>query len=154
VGANGSRRGERRQAEVRPRDLRRRFFGRLRERVAAAGERGIYVAVMLFEGWGIHLSTTPLHIEGHPFHRSNNVNGVAIESIHDYQVLPLDPRMQELQERYVGKVIDTVQDLPKVLWEVANESSFVIVRATAACDNLRSLVDEDLGRQAVTSCPR
>ena len=28
------------------------FFGRLRERVVAAGERGIYVDVMLFEGWG------------------------------------------------------------------------------------------------------
>ena len=26
------------------------FFGRLRDRVAAAGERGLYVAVMFFEG--------------------------------------------------------------------------------------------------------
>jgi len=28
------------------------YFGRLHDRVAAAGERGIYVSVMLFEGHG------------------------------------------------------------------------------------------------------
>jgi Family of unknown function (DUF6298) len=99
------------------------FFERLRDRVAAAGDRGIYVAVMLFEGWGIHLSTAPLHVEGHPFHAANNVNGVAIGSILDHQVLPLDPRVQELQETYIRKVVDTLHDLPNVLWEVANESS-------------------------------
>jgi hypothetical protein len=99
------------------------FFGRLRDRVTAAGERGMYVAVMLFEGWGLHLSTAPLHVEGHPFHAVNNVNGVGIESILDYQVLPLDPTIQELQEAYIRHVVDTVHDLPNVLWEVANESS-------------------------------
>jgi hypothetical protein len=99
------------------------FFERLRERVVAAGERGMYVAVMLFDGWGIHLSTAPLHVEGHPFHAMNNVSGVAIESILDYQVLPLDPRIQELQAAYIRHVVDTVHDLPNVLWEVANESS-------------------------------
>jgi hypothetical protein len=99
------------------------FFDRLRERVVAAGDRGMYVAVMLFEGWGLHLSTAPLHVEGHPFHAMNNVNGIGIESILDYQVLPLDSRVQELQASYIRHVVDTVQDLPNVLWEVANESS-------------------------------
>jgi hypothetical protein len=36
---------------------------------------------------------------------------------------PLDPRVQALQEAYIRKVVDTVHDLPNVLWEVANESS-------------------------------
>jgi hypothetical protein len=99
------------------------FFNRLRDRVAAAGDRGIYVAVMLFEGWALHLSPAPDHVEGHPFHAGNNVNGIGIDSIVDYQVLPLDPRVKELQENYVRKVIDTIHDLPNVLWEVANESS-------------------------------
>ena len=99
------------------------FFDRLRERVAAAGERDMYVAVMFFEGWALHLSPAPDHIEGHPFHADNNVNGIGIGSIVDYQVLPLDPRVQELQEAYVRKVVDTLHDLPNVLWEVANESS-------------------------------
>jgi hypothetical protein len=99
------------------------FFDRLRDRVVAAGDRGMYVAVMLFEGWALHLSPAPDHVEGHPFHAANNVNGVAIGSIVDYQVLPLDPHVQALQEAYVHKVIDTLHDLPNLLWEVANESS-------------------------------
>ena len=64
------------------------FFDRLRERVVAAGERGIYVSVMLFEGFSLHLTAAPDNIEGHPFHAANNVNGVGIRSIDDYQVLP------------------------------------------------------------------
>jgi hypothetical protein len=99
------------------------FFDRLRERVVAAGERRMYVAVMFFEGWALHLSPAPDHVEGHPFHADNNVNGIGIGSIVDYQVLPLDPGVQELQEAYVRKVVDTLHDLPNVLWEVANESS-------------------------------
>jgi len=99
------------------------FFDRLRDRVIAAGDRGIYVAVMFFDGWALHLSPAPDNVEGHPFDPSNNVNGIAISSILDYQVLPLDPRVQALQEAYIHKVIDTVQDLPTVLYEVANESS-------------------------------
>jgi hypothetical protein len=99
------------------------FFGRLRDRVVAAGERDMYVAVMLFDGWALHLSPAPDHVEGHPFHGANNVSGVGIRSIVDYQVLPLDRRVRELQESYVRKVVDTLHDLPNVLWEVANESS-------------------------------
>jgi hypothetical protein len=99
------------------------YFDRLRERVMAAGEQGIYVAVMLFDGWAIHLSPAPDNVEGHPFFAENNINGIGIKSILDYQVLPLDPRVQELQELYIRKVIDTLHDLPNVLWEVANESS-------------------------------
>jgi hypothetical protein len=99
------------------------FFQRLRDRVIAAGDRGIYVAVMFFDGWALHLSPAPDHVEGHPFHASNNVNGIGITSILDYQVLPLHPRVQALQEAYIRNVVDTVHDLPNVLWEVANESS-------------------------------
>jgi hypothetical protein len=99
------------------------FFQRLRDRVVTAGRRGIYVAVMLFDGWALHLSPAPDHVEGHPFHAANNVNGVGIGSILDYQVLPLDPRVQALQEAYLRKVVDTLHDLPNLLWEVANESS-------------------------------
>ena len=99
------------------------YFDRLRERVIAAGNQGIYVAVMLFDGWALHLSPAPDHVEGHPFFSNNNINGVAIESILDYQVFPLDERVQALQEAYIHKVVDTVHDLPNVLYEVANESS-------------------------------
>ena len=99
------------------------FFNRLRQRVSAAGNEGMYVAVMLFDGWALHLSPAPDHVEGHPFHAANNVNGVGITSIVNYQVLPLDAKVQAFQEVYIKKVVDAVHDLPNVLWEVANESS-------------------------------
>ena len=98
------------------------FFDRLRARVDAAGRQGIYVAVMLFEGWGLHLSPAPDHVEGHPFHAANNINGIGIASINDVQVLPLDERIERLQQAYIENVIDTLHDLPNVLYEVANES--------------------------------
>jgi hypothetical protein len=99
------------------------YFDRLRRYVADAGKQGIYVSVMLFEGFGLHLTPPPDNIAGHPFHEANNVNGIGISSIIDYQVLPLDARVQALQEAYIRKVVDTVHDLPNVLYEVANESS-------------------------------
>ena len=99
------------------------YFDRLRDRVIAAGSEGIYISVMLFEGFSLHLTAPPDNVEGHPFHAANNINGIGITSINDYQVLPLDPRVQALQEAYMRKVIDTVHDLPNVLYEVANESS-------------------------------
>jgi hypothetical protein len=99
------------------------FFGRLRDRVVAAGRRGIYVAVMLFDGFGLHLSPAPDHVEGHPFFAANNRNGIGIGSIVDYQVLPLDPRVQQRQQAYLHQVVDTLHDLPNLLWEVANESA-------------------------------
>jgi hypothetical protein len=99
------------------------YFDRLRDYAIAAGNEGIYVSVMLFEGFGLHLSLAPDNVEGHPFYAANNVNDIGIASINDYQVLPLDPRVQALQEAYIRKVVDTVHDLPGVLYEVANESS-------------------------------
>jgi hypothetical protein len=74
------------------------------------------------EGWGLHLSPEPDNVEGHPFFAANNVNDIRIGSIDDYQVLPLDPRVQVLQEAYIRAVVDAVQHLPNVLYEVANES--------------------------------
>jgi hypothetical protein len=98
------------------------YFERLRRYVTAAANEGIYVSVMLFEGFSLILSCQPDNIEGHPFFAANNVNGIGIASINDYQVLPLEPRVQALQEAYIRKVVDTVHDLPNVLYEVANES--------------------------------
>jgi hypothetical protein len=99
------------------------YFERLRQRVAAAGQEGIYVAILLFDGWVLHLSPAPDNVAGHPCYGDNNINGVGISSIVDYQTLPLDPPIQAIQERYIRKVVDTLHDLPNVLWEVANESS-------------------------------
>ena len=92
---------------------------------------------MLFEGFSLHLTAPPDNVEGHPFHTANNVNDVGISSIVDYQVLPLPERIRELEEAYVRKVIDTVHNLPNVLYEVANESSGQTADAVTMPDGSR-----------------
>jgi hypothetical protein len=100
------------------------YFQRLRERVIAAGKRGIYVSIMLFEGWGIQF------VEGafrqHPFHPENNVNQIDGDPDSNGQGLEIHtlgvPAITRLQEAYIGKVVDTVNDLDNVLFEVSNEN--------------------------------
>ena len=119
------------------------YFDRLRERVLAAGHAGIYASVMLFEGFSLHLTDVPGNIEGHPFYAANNVNDIGISSILDYQVLPLDPRIEAIQMAYIRKMIDTVHDLPNVLYEVANESSGQAAESVVFPDG--SSVDTPIG---------
>lgn len=102
------------------------YFGRLRARVIAAGERDIYVSVMLFEGHGLHASLEPWCRDGHPFHTENNVNGIdgdpdGTGRMLDTHTLKI-PKITRLQEAYVRQVIDTVNDLDNVLYEITNES--------------------------------
>jgi hypothetical protein len=102
----------------------REYFDRLRSRVTAAGERGIYVSVMLFEGWAMQFSDGAW--EGHPFHPANNVNGVDGDVNHDGKGLEIytlaNRRVTALQEAYVRKVVDTVGDLDNALYEISNEN--------------------------------
>jgi hypothetical protein len=106
----------------------REYFDRLRSRVIAARDRGIYVSVMLFEGWEIQFTDG---WRNHPFHRANNVNGIEADLNGDGSALEYNTiadsdmgrRVLELQRAYVRKVVDTVNDLDNVLYEIANEAS-------------------------------
>ena len=104
------------------------YFDRLRSRVAAARDSGIYVSVMFFNGWSVNHfdSSQPSPWIGHPFNRNNNINGIngdpngngQGEETQDLSVSGITT----LQEAYVRKVIDTVNDLDNVLYEISNES--------------------------------
>jgi hypothetical protein len=102
------------------------YFERLRQRVSASAERGIYVSVMLFEGHGLHASLEPWCRDGHPFCRENNVNGIDGDPDDTGRVLDCHTLKMEavtaIQEAYVEKVIDTVNDLDSVLYEISNET--------------------------------
>lgn len=102
------------------------YFDRLLSRVSAARDRGIYVSIMLFEGHGLYHSLAPWRWDGHPFNLNNNVNGIdgdldkdgrGLET-HTMQIMDI----VNLQKAYIRKVIDTVNHLDNVLYEVANES--------------------------------
>ena len=103
--------------------LNEEYFARMRKRVEAARDRGMYVSVMLFDGWELQFSNWT----GHPFNRENNINGINGDTDGDgrgteIQMWPLDPAVQEIEEAYVRKVIDIVNDLDNVLYEISNES--------------------------------
>jgi hypothetical protein len=109
--------------------LNQAYFDRMRSRIIQAGDRGIYVSVMLFDGWSVANDKGGYHKnnpwKGHPFNAQNNVNGINGDpkghndglNTQDLSV----PAITQIQEAYVQKVIDTVSDLDNVLYEIDNE---------------------------------
>jgi hypothetical protein len=105
------------------------YFERMHARTIAAGKRGIYVAIMLFQGWSLHKTTSktgdPWPV--HPFNAANNINGVDVPYIavdddeHPCLHSALNPAVLARQEAYVRHVTDTVNDLDNVLYEIINE---------------------------------
>ena len=107
------------------------YFDRLRQRVQEAGQQGIYVSVMLFQGWSLNKTNTPNADPWpyHPFNPSNNTNGVGSQivnnAIDDSKKGTLhsmnNGNVLAYQEAYVEKVIETLNDLDNVLYEILNE---------------------------------
>jgi hypothetical protein len=108
------------------------FFDRLRSRVRALGDRGIYVGIMLFEGFGsVHDASLGPNSHanpwlGHPYNSGNNINHINADANGDGRGLEFhtmtQPAVHAVQKAYVRKVVDTVNDLDNVLYEIANES--------------------------------
>lgn len=105
------------------------YFQRMRQRIIAAGKRGIYCAVMLFQGWSLHKMATPYGDPWpfHPFNATNNINNVDVpypkmsDDEHACLHSTLNPAVLARQEAYVRQVIDTVNDLDNMLYEIINE---------------------------------
>ncbi len=107
------------------------YFRRLRERVEKARHHGMYVSVMLFQGFSLDKRRGNAKAKmgnawlGHPMNGANNINGIdgnpsgddTGHEVHELRV----PKVTRLQEALVRKVIDTVGDLDNVLWEIGNE---------------------------------
>jgi hypothetical protein len=101
------------------------YFDRMRTRIIQARDRGMYVSIMLFEGWELQFTDAWKY---HPFHGPNNVNGLDADPEGKgllYNQLRDDDtgkKVLSLQEAYLRKVVDTVNDLDNVLYEACNES--------------------------------
>ena len=99
------------------------YFERLRTRVIQAGQRGLYVSVMLFQGFSVVGQGA---WKAHPFNAENNANGIDGDLDGDgegkeVQRMP-DDKVVKAQEAYVGHVLETLHDLDNVLYEIVNEA--------------------------------
>ena len=107
------------------------YFDRLKDRVSTALSRRIYVSVMLFNGGSIGNRKWPDRAHknpwnSHPFRKTNNINGIDGDPNADNQgwethTWPPPQGIWAYQEAYIRKVVDTVNDLDNVLYEVTNE---------------------------------
>ena len=102
-----------------------RFFDRLRARAQALNRAGIFVGIYLFTGeW---LNRFRCSSDGYPFTGANNINGIddgyaggrkGTRSI----TMTAPNAITAFQDAYVEKVIDSLNDLPNVLWIVSEEA--------------------------------
>lgn len=102
------------------------YFARLRSRVSAAAERGIYVGVMLFESWAACVAnTTPK--EWHVTAPDNNINGIdGLASIENHWMMGwmglADPAITAIQDRLIARVVTDLNEFDNVIYEVSNEA--------------------------------
>ena len=103
------------------------YFDRVRSRVIAARDSGMYVIIMLFQGFSILDKGHDNPWKGHPLNAANNINGIDGDPDNDGKGLEAHslaiPAITAFQEAYVRKVIDTVNDLDNVLYEITNEDN-------------------------------
>jgi hypothetical protein len=101
------------------------YFDRLRTRTQALNNAGIYAGVYLFTGEFLNLFRCAS--DGYPFTGANNINGIddgytggpkGIASI----TMTAPNAITRFQDAFVDKVIDTLNDLPNVLWIVSEEA--------------------------------
>jgi hypothetical protein len=79
---------------------------------------------MLFEGWAMQRIEDGFKM--HPFNPQNNVNGVNGDANGDGKGIEVHElavsEVTEIQKAYIRKVVDTVNDLDNVLYEISNEN--------------------------------
>jgi hypothetical protein len=106
------------------------FFQRMRHRCEDLQEAGVYVSIMLFEVYGFlngeKVGDPPQTLwDGNVFNKANNINGIDVDYDGNGNGIEFfytnDKRVLRLQENYVMKVIDTLNHLDNVFYEIANE---------------------------------
>jgi len=96
------------------------YFDQLRARVQALNGAGIYAGVYFFTGeW---LKAFRSSTDGYPFSGPNNVNGIADDGALSSITMSAANAITGTQDAFIKKTIDTLNDLPNVLWIVSEEA--------------------------------
>jgi hypothetical protein len=96
------------------------YFDRLRERVRKLSAARIYAGVYFFSGEWLLRFRCP--VDGYPFTGSNNVNGIDDGGGTGSVTMTAPNAITAIQDALVEKIIDTLNDLPNVLWIVSEEA--------------------------------
>jgi hypothetical protein len=96
------------------------YFNRLRDRVRTLDKAGVYVGVYFFTGEWLNLFRFPK--DGYPLSGGNNINGIDDGGGTGAVTMTAPNGVTAIQDAYVEKVIDTLNDLPNVLWIVSEEA--------------------------------
>jgi hypothetical protein len=101
-----------------------KYFSRLRARAVQLQQNNIYAIVQLFDGLGLlnnRCGSYP-YTDGYPFTGPNNVNGIDDGGGTGSMTMTSTNAITNVQDAYVRHVVDTLNDLPNVLWEVSEEA--------------------------------
>jgi hypothetical protein len=96
------------------------YFDRLRDRVQRLHAADIYAGVYLFSAEWLLRFRFPG--DGFPLTGSNNVNGIDDGGGIGAVTMTAPNAITKIQDAYVKKLIDTLNDLPNVLWIVSQEA--------------------------------
>ena len=96
------------------------YFDRLRDRAQQLHSAGIYAGVYFFSGeWLLRFRFSG---DGYPFTGSNNVNGIDDGGGTDSVTMSETNAITGVQDAFVKKTIDALNDLPNILWIVSQEA--------------------------------
>lgn len=103
------------------------YFDRVRARCIDAANHGLYVSVPLFQGFSVYLKgvgSNPWTY--HPFNINNNINSIDGDTNDDNAGKEIQndsiAAVTTLQKAYVAHLIDVVNDLDNIFYEICNES--------------------------------
>ncbi|MFQ5526747.1 MAG: hypothetical protein ACE5GX_10850 [Thermoanaerobaculia bacterium] len=118
-----------------------RYFNRLRRRLKAAADHGLYTSVLLFQQWSVDDGEgrrRPNPWAVHPLNRSNNIQRLNKRNQSGARLAPI-------HAEYLRRMVDALYELDNFVWEVGNEldgSAGSWVRLVV--DRLRELEDEKI----------
>jgi hypothetical protein len=97
------------------------YFDRLRSRVSQLNAAGVWAGVYLFTGE--FLDAYRCSGDGYPLSGGNNINSIDDGGGNGSMTMTTPNASTAIQDAMVEKTIDTLNDLPNVLWIVSEESA-------------------------------
>jgi hypothetical protein len=100
------------------------YLERLRQRLAEAQKAGVYVSVMLFEGYGVQFQKDAW--PNHPMNPANNTAGLDGDKNGDGRGIEIHQlakkRVTKTQEAYLRWLVAGLNEFDNLLYEVSNET--------------------------------